>query len=68
MGARQAEPALPATLRGKRPPAELEPQQDGTFRVARGYERGERLRVDGDRLVWGGYSFTRDQRPFSADA
>ncbi len=60
--------ALPATLRGKRPPAELEPQQDGTFRVARGYERGERLRVDGDRLVWGGYSFTRDQRPFSADA
>ncbi len=57
--------ALPATLRGKRPPAELEAQGDGTFRSVRGYERGERLRVDGDRLVWGGYEFTRDQRPFA---
>jgi hypothetical protein len=58
--------AVPASLRGKRPAAELEPQGDGTFRVAKGYERGERLRVDGDRLIWGGYAFTRDQRPFSA--
>jgi CubicO group peptidase (beta-lactamase class C family) len=58
--------ALPETLRGKRPPAELEPVGDGTYRVAKGYERGERLRVDGDRLLWGGYAFTRDQRPFSA--
>jgi CubicO group peptidase (beta-lactamase class C family) len=58
--------AVPASLRGKRPAAELEPQGDGTFRVAKGYERGERLRVDGDRLIWGGYAFTRDQQPFSA--
>jgi CubicO group peptidase (beta-lactamase class C family) len=55
--------AVPAVLRGKRPAAELEPQADGTFRVGAGYERGERLRVDGDRLIWGGYLFTRDQRP-----
>jgi CubicO group peptidase (beta-lactamase class C family) len=57
--------AVPASLRGQRPAAELEPQGDGTFRVARGYEAGERLRVDGDRLIWGGYAFTRDQRPFA---
>jgi CubicO group peptidase (beta-lactamase class C family) len=58
--------AVPAALRGKQPAAELEPAGDGTFRVAKGYERGERLRVDGDRLIWGGYAFTRDQRPFSS--
>jgi len=58
--------AVPSSLRGKRPAAELEPLGDGTFRVAKGYERGERLRVDGERLIWGGYAFTRDQRPFSA--
>ena len=59
--------AVPEAVRGKRPAAELEPQGDGTFRVARGYERGERLRVDGDRLIWGGYAFTRDQQPFSGE-
>jgi CubicO group peptidase (beta-lactamase class C family) len=37
---------------------------DGGFRVASGRERGERLRVDGDRLVWAGYVFTRSQQPF----
>ena len=29
-----------------------------------GRERGERLRVDGDRLIWAGYAFTRTQQPF----
>jgi hypothetical protein len=58
--------ALPASRLGQRPAAELEPQGDGTFRIERGYERGERLRVEGDCLVWGGYVFTRDQRPFAA--
>jgi CubicO group peptidase (beta-lactamase class C family) len=57
--------AVPERLRGKRPPAELELQPDGTFRSVRGYERGERVRVEGDRLVWSGYEFTRDQRPLS---
>jgi CubicO group peptidase (beta-lactamase class C family) len=57
--------AVPAAIRGIRPAAELEPLGDGTYRVAKGYERGERLRVEGDRLLWGGYAFTRDQRPFS---
>jgi hypothetical protein len=36
------------------------------WRAARGRERGERLRVDGDRLVWAGYAFTRAQEPFTA--
>ena len=31
-----------------------------------GRERGERLRVDGDRLIWAGYPFTRSQQPFPA--
>lgn len=39
-------------------------QVDGGFRVASGRERGERLRVDGDRLVWAGYLFTRTQQTF----
>jgi hypothetical protein len=39
-------------------------QVDGGFRVATGRERGERLRVDGERLVWAGYVFTRTQKPF----
>jgi CubicO group peptidase (beta-lactamase class C family) len=39
-------------------------QVDGGFRVATGRERGERLRVEGDRLVWAGYIFTRTQQPF----
>jgi len=39
-------------------------QVDGAFRVGTGRERGERLRVDGERLVWAGYVFTRTQQPF----
>jgi hypothetical protein len=38
-------------------------ETDGGFRVVSGRERGERLRVDGDRMVWGGYVFTRAQEP-----
>jgi CubicO group peptidase (beta-lactamase class C family) len=34
--------------------------------AAKGRERGERLRRDGDRMIWAGYAFTRDQEPFSA--
>ena len=41
---------------------------DGGYRVATGRERGERLRVDGDRLIWAGYVFTRTQEPFASDA
>jgi CubicO group peptidase (beta-lactamase class C family) len=40
---------------------------DGGFRVASGRERGERLRVDGNRLVWAGYLFTRTQQPFALE-
>lgn len=36
---------------------------DGWLAVA-GRERGERLRVDGDRVIWAGYEFTRVQQPF----
>ncbi len=36
----------------------------GGWRAAAGRERGERLRVDGDRLIWAGYAFTRAQQPF----
>jgi CubicO group peptidase (beta-lactamase class C family) len=40
-------------------------QRDGgVWRAAAGRERGERLRVDGDRLIWSGYAFTRAQEPF----
>ena len=35
-------------------------------RAAVGRERGERLRVEGDRLIWAGYAFTRAQEPFTA--
>jgi CubicO group peptidase (beta-lactamase class C family) len=38
---------------------------DGFLAVA-GRERGERLRVDGDRMIWAGYAFTRAQEPFKA--
>ena len=41
---------------------------DGGYRVVTGRERGERLRVDGDRLIWAGYVFTRTQQPFTSDA
>jgi CubicO group peptidase (beta-lactamase class C family) len=38
----------------------------GGWRASAGRERGERLRVDGDRLIWAGYPFTRAQEPFNA--
>jgi CubicO group peptidase (beta-lactamase class C family) len=42
-------------------------ERDGTGWVASaGRERGEQLRVDGERLVWAGYLFTRTQQPFAA--
>jgi CubicO group peptidase (beta-lactamase class C family) len=41
-------------------------REDGGWRASRGRERGERLRVDGDRMIWAGYSFTRAQEPFKA--
>jgi CubicO group peptidase (beta-lactamase class C family) len=41
--------------------------RDGAGWVASaGRERGERLTVDGERVVWAGYWFTREQLPFSA--
>jgi CubicO group peptidase (beta-lactamase class C family) len=55
---------LTATAVGAPPrvkPSVFEPLPDGGFRVVSGRERGERLRVDGGMLVWGGYPFTRDQ-------
>jgi CubicO group peptidase (beta-lactamase class C family) len=40
--------------------------RDGDGWVAAvGRERGERLRVDGERLIWAGYEFTRTQQPFA---
>ncbi|HEX4521191.1 MAG TPA: serine hydrolase domain-containing protein [Gaiellaceae bacterium] len=57
---------LTATAVGAPPrikPSVFEPLADGSFRVASGRERGERLRVEGMRIVWGGYLFTRDQEP-----
>jgi CubicO group peptidase (beta-lactamase class C family) len=60
------------TLRGKvaRAPAgkgETTFERDGDgWRAAKGRERGERLRVDGDRMIWAGYAFTRAQEPFKA--
>jgi CubicO group peptidase (beta-lactamase class C family) len=41
-------------------------RDEGGWVAARGRERGERLRVDGDRMVWAGYAFTRAQEPFKA--
>jgi hypothetical protein len=42
-------------------------EPDGDDWVASvGRERGERLAARGDTLVWAGYEFTRDQRPFKA--
>jgi CubicO group peptidase (beta-lactamase class C family) len=42
-------------------------ERDGDgWRASVGRERGERLRVDGDRLIWSGYAFTRAQEPFKA--
>jgi hypothetical protein len=56
---------LTATVPGAPPrvrPSVFEPLADGGYRVVSGRERGERLRVEGGRLVWAGYLFTRDQR------
>jgi CubicO group peptidase (beta-lactamase class C family) len=42
-------------------------ERDGDGWVASaGRERGERLRVEGEQLVWAGYPFTRAQQPFAA--
>ena len=40
-------------------------REGGAWRAVAGRERGERLRVDGDRLIWAGYAFTRAQEPFT---
>jgi CubicO group peptidase (beta-lactamase class C family) len=45
----------------KRPPAVFEQLGANEFRSVSGRERGERLRVEGDRMVWAGYPFTRVQ-------
>ena len=37
------------------------PAGDGTYRVESGRERGERLRIDGDRPIWGGYPLSHAQ-------
>jgi len=42
-------------------PSVLEPLTEGGWRVESGRERGERLRVEGDRMIWAGYVFTRQQ-------
>jgi hypothetical protein len=47
-----------------RPPTIFERDGDG-WRATAGRERGERLRVDGERLIWAGYPFTRAQEPFA---
>jgi CubicO group peptidase (beta-lactamase class C family) len=49
-------PGAPPRVR----PSVFEAVDDG-YRVVSGRERGERLRVDGGRIVWGGYLFTRSQ-------
>jgi CubicO group peptidase (beta-lactamase class C family) len=41
-------------------------RDDDSWIAAKGRERGERLRRDGDRMIWAGYAFTRAQEPFSA--
>ena len=43
-------------------PSVFEPQPEGGWRVESGRERGERLRVEGDRMIWAGYVFTRQQQ------
>jgi hypothetical protein len=57
--------ALQAKVVGTPPGrAETTFERDGHgWRAAEGREGGERLRVDGDRLIWGGYAFTRSQEP-----
>ncbi|HEU5361759.1 MAG TPA: hypothetical protein VFU56_00400, partial [Gaiellaceae bacterium] len=59
--------ALRAKLAGTPPGrAETRFDRDGDgFVAAEGRERGERLRVEGETLVWAGYPFTRTQQPFA---
>jgi len=57
--------ARPARLPTTRAPAVFERAGEGEWRVVSGYERGERLRLDGDRVKWSGYAFTRAQEPFT---
>ncbi|MFL5954908.1 MAG: serine hydrolase domain-containing protein [Gaiellaceae bacterium] len=38
----------------------------GGWRASAGRERGERLRLEGERMVWAGYAFARAQEPFKA--
>ena len=61
--------ALQAKVVGTAPGrAETTFARDGDdWRAAEGRELGERLRVDGNRLIWAGYPFTRDQQPFTPD-
>ena len=61
-GALQAKVVGPPPGRGE---TTFEREGDG-WRASAGRERGERLRVDGERLVWAGYPFTRAQEPFKA--
>lgn len=42
-------------------PSVFEPLPDGSYRVVSGRERGERLRVEGERLIFAGYPYTRSQ-------
>lgn len=42
-------------------PSVFEQTGASSFRVVSGRERGERLRVDGERMIWAGYLFTRSQ-------
>jgi len=60
--------ALQAKVAGTPPGrAETTFERDGDgWRAASGRERGERLRIDGDRMIWAGYAFTRAQEPFTA--
>ena len=62
--------ALQAKVVGTPPGrAETTFERDGDgWRAAAGRERGERLRVDGERLIWAGYAFTRAQEPFTPNA
>jgi hypothetical protein len=55
----------PAAAPAERPPTIFD--RDGAgWRAVSGRERGERLRADGERLIWAGYPFTRAQEPFIA--
>lgn len=42
----------------------FDPVEAGTWRAVAGRERGELLRVDGDRMLFAGYAYTRDVRTF----